>query len=515
MSTVTLTMPRLGETMEEGTVSEWRITEGQSFERGAPLVEFETDKTAVEYPALGSGRLVKILVSPGALVRLGEPIAEIDLAGAEDWVSATDADPDTDTDTAPPTAGKVVIDLLMPRLGETMEEGKIISWMVKLGEDYARGASLLEVETDKTVAEFPALVPGRLVETLVAPGDTVKVDTPIARVEVAPKDAGDMPPAAEPEVSPAAATASTPTAPSPSAPRPAGERLRATPLARRAARQAGLDLNSIQGTGRRGRIELIDVTRSQSGSTGRLAAMSWGPANGTPTLLVHGFAGDSVTFEQLGKMLGRAGIAARAVDLPAHGKTPQEAQTFDDLVNALTQELDPARPVHLVGHSLGAATAIAATAATPQAVRSLTLIAPAGLGLWINGAFLTGMAEATSAGAIAHLLRNLSARAAAFSPATVAQIHADLARGRLTALASDLSHGDQQRLNLRAPLVDLARHMPVRILTGCEDAVLDWQDALDVAPEIALHVFARAGHMPHWDDPKAAAAIIAKGIIDD
>ena len=170
MSTVTLTMPRLGETMEEGTVSEWRITEGQSFERGAPLVEFETDKTAVEYPALGSGRLVKILVSPGALVRLGEPIAEIDLAGAEDWVSATDADPDTDADTAPPTAGKVVIDLLMPRLGETMEEGKIISWMVKLGEDYARGASLLEVETDKTVAEFPALVPGRLVETLVAGG---------------------------------------------------------------------------------------------------------------------------------------------------------------------------------------------------------------------------------------------------------------------------------------------------------------------------------------------------------
>ncbi|WP_227512239.1 hypothetical protein, partial [Tritonibacter mobilis] len=95
------------------------------------------------------------------------------------------------------------------------------------------------------------------------------------------------------------------------------------------------------------------------------------------------------------------------------------------------------------------------------------------------------------------------------------QIHADLARGRLTALASDLSHGDQQRLNLRAPLADLARQMPVRILTGCEDAVLDWQDALDVAPEIALHVFARAGHMPHWDDPKAAAAIIAKGIIDD
>lgn len=57
MSTVTLRMPRLGETMEEGTVAGWLLAEGDSFERGTPLIEFETDKTAVEYPALGPGGL--------------------------------------------------------------------------------------------------------------------------------------------------------------------------------------------------------------------------------------------------------------------------------------------------------------------------------------------------------------------------------------------------------------------------------------------------------------------------
>ena len=87
MSTVMLKMPRLGETMEEGTVSEWLVPEGQAFERGTPLVEFETDKTAVEFPALGSGRLVRTLVTQGDLVQVGDPIAEIDLMGGEDWVS--------------------------------------------------------------------------------------------------------------------------------------------------------------------------------------------------------------------------------------------------------------------------------------------------------------------------------------------------------------------------------------------------------------------------------------------
>ncbi|WP_417259973.1 alpha/beta fold hydrolase [Celeribacter sp.] len=505
--TVILKMPRLGETMEEGTVSDWLLAEGESFERGAPLIEFETDKTAVEYPALGRGKLVRTLVSKGDIVRLGEPIAQIDLLGGEDWVSGEDdsAEPAVDE---PQQSDTVVIDLLMPRLGETMEEGKIMGWMVEVGAQYERGAAILEVETDKTVAEFPALVAGRLVETLVASGETVKVDTPIARVEVARADAPDLAPDTQEEQSTTAQIAAA----KDHAPAVArvGSNVRATPLARRAARRAGLAIESLNGSGRRGRIELVDVERAIARGGVGLPAQTWGPADGTPVLLVHGFAGDSVTFDQLGKGLARAGLSVRAVDLPGHGANTAEAQRFDDLVDALAAELDPARPVHLVGHSLGAAAVIAAVAKQGGAL-SLSLIAPAGLGLSIDAEFITGMAHADSRATIGHLLRRLSRRAESFSEDIVSEIYASLSTGRLVSLADDICRNGHQTVNLRSAVMRLASELPVRILLGQQDQILDWRDAIDVSPEIALHVFPEAGHMPHWDEPEVVKDILQRG----
>jgi pyruvate/2-oxoglutarate dehydrogenase complex dihydrolipoamide acyltransferase (E2) component len=74
--------------------------------------------------------------------------------------------------------------LLMPRLGETMEDGVLVGWLVEPGKPFKRGDPLVEIETDKTVAEFPALSDGVLVEPLVQIGDRVKVGTPIARLDV-------------------------------------------------------------------------------------------------------------------------------------------------------------------------------------------------------------------------------------------------------------------------------------------------------------------------------------------
>lgn len=410
MSTVTLTMPRLGETMEEGTVASWLIAEGAAFDRGAPLVEFETDKTAVEYPALGPGRLIRVLVAPGDLVTLGAPIAEIDLEGAEDWVTAN-----------------------------------------------AEPAS--EPEADPQPVPQP-----------------------------------------DPQPEPTAAAPRDPAAP-----------LRATPPARRAAARAGIALEAVAGTGRRGRIELHDIPEA---ATGALAASHFGPADGPPVLMAHGFAGDRSTFDQLAKGLARAGLSVRTVDLPGHGETAAEAKDIDTLVDALAATLTPARPVHLVGHSLGAAVATLAASRVPGGVRSLTLIAPAGLGLSIDAEFIHGMAEASSPATTAHLLRRLSKRADAFSAATVAQIHSQLAEGRLKPLAAALVKGGRQALNIRAALTSLSETHRIRILTGTQDQVVNWRDALDLSPRIALHVFDGAGHMPHWDDPQQAVAIIAQGLTE-
>lgn len=518
MTTVILTMPRLGETMEEGTVSSWHITEGQTFERGAVLMEFETDKTSVEYPALGSGRLVKVLVRPGDQVKPGEALAEIDLEGAANWTDHPDKGNGQEEiireEDGREKNDRVVIDLLMPRLGETMEEGTITAWKVPVGASYNRGTPLLEIETDKTVAEFPALVAGRLVATLAQPGETIEVNRPIARIEVSSHETtgevagevtGNEPLAREEKES--ASVAITPPSTTETSIRAAP--VRATPLARRAAQRAGLRLEAIQGTGRRGRIELADITQAQAGTMSRLAETVWGPEGGTALLLVHGFAGDRTTFEQLGKRLGQRGFFVRAIDLPSHGKTAQDATRFDDLVAALCAELNPQQPVHLIGHSLGAAAAIVATARV-GGVHSLTLVAPAGLGLTIDSTFIEGMAEAASPGTIRHLLHRLSERTASFSPETISRIHADLACGRLCSLAADICHNGRQAVHVRTELARLTGELPVRLLLGCMDRILDWRESVDVSPAIAVHLFAHAGHMPHWDAPEAVATIIEK-----
>src|SRR5699024_10592930 len=168
MTVVTLHMPRLFRSMEQGTVADWLVSTGEHFERGALLVEFETDKTAVELPALGPGRLVKWLVEPGDIVRLGEPVAEIELDGENDWVSATAAATESDR-----------------------EDG-----------EEARHNETGETElTDATVDRGTVAARSPLPNTLV----------------------------------------------------------RATPPARLAAWRAGLKMDHISGTGRRGRIELSDV----------------------------------------------------------------------------------------------------------------------------------------------------------------------------------------------------------------------------------------------------------------
>ena len=94
-----------------------------------------------------------------------------------------------------------VVNLPLPRLGETMEEGRIVAWLKQPGEKFRRGEILLEIETDKTVVEVPALQDGTMVEHLAAEDDKVPVDAPIARIEAA--GVVEAPAAPRPAASPA------------------------------------------------------------------------------------------------------------------------------------------------------------------------------------------------------------------------------------------------------------------------------------------------------------------------
>ena len=198
MSSLTLTMPRLGETMEQGVIVGWMVAPGQPFTRGQPILELETDKTVVEFPALGSGVLDEVLAGPGDRIPVGGPIARARVDNAADWSEATAPAASEPAASAPAPAAAPVSFLRMPKLGETMDEGTITGWLVAEGAAYSRGDAILEVETDKTVAEVPALHEGRLLRILAGPGESLPVGAPIAEVEGRVEPAGTAPAAAEP-----------------------------------------------------------------------------------------------------------------------------------------------------------------------------------------------------------------------------------------------------------------------------------------------------------------------------
>ena len=160
----------------------------------------------------------------------------------------------------------MAIEILMPALSPTMEEGTLAKWLVKEGDEVKSGQIIAEIETDKATMEFEAVDEGKIGRILVAAGTSgVKVNAPIAvlledgeSADAAPKAAASAPVAAAPVAAAAPAPASTP-APTAAAPKAAGARVFASPLARRIAAEKGLDLSNVQGSGPHGRIVRADV----------------------------------------------------------------------------------------------------------------------------------------------------------------------------------------------------------------------------------------------------------------
>jgi pyruvate dehydrogenase E2 component (dihydrolipoamide acetyltransferase) len=184
-------------------------------------------------------------------------------------------------------------DILMPALSPTMEEGTLAKWHVKVGDTVRSGDVIAEIETDKATMEVEAVDEGSVLEILVAEGtEGVKVNSPIARLSgedgasAAPAPTTAELAAPEPAKAPPAAVAPVAAAPAP-APvakaAPAGQRIFASPLARRLAEQKGLDLSAVAGSGPRGRIVRADVDAAQPGQARAPAAAAQTSAAGQPS----------------------------------------------------------------------------------------------------------------------------------------------------------------------------------------------------------------------------------------
>ena len=396
-----------------------------------------------------------------------------------------------------------MIAMPLPRLGETMEEGRIGLRLKQPGEAFRRGETLLEVESDKTTVEVPALQDGVLIEWLVETDQMVPVESAIARIEIEGEAAAEAK-----TFVPAKAEAVVAVGPGFRRGDDEGahtSRPRASTAARAAARRLGIDLSRLTGSGRGGRITRADlsVERKPARAAHHVADIfvrEWpaeGPARGTAVLL-HGLFSDSQSFRTLGRMLAAKGLNAIALDLPGHGESRSPAKTLDAVTAAVAEAL-PAGPLHLAGHSFGAL--IAARLASRAA--SLTLLAPAGCGEEINADFIAAMLG----GHVDHALTYLGdAKLPAEAVAQLAD-HLSTANRQLAAIAGGVQSEGRQTVTVLPQIAALT--IPVTAVFQRDDQVIPAHHALNLPPNVAVRFLPGGGHLPHWREPGLIAAMIS------
>ena len=324
---IVVNMPRLSDTMEEGTVAAWLKKVGDKIEEGDILAEIETDKATMEFESFNEGTLLHIGVQEGETTKVdellaiigdeGEDISDILSGSASTEVkeetpkandastkdekseesSSKDENVNSEDKSTPSPSEKTeeslpegVIVVTMPRLSDTMEEGTVATWLKKVGDKVEEGDILAEIETDKATMEFESFQSGTLLEIGLQEGESAKVDSLLAIIgpagtdvsgvaanfstdsgsaikEEAPKDEAK-------KESPKTETVSATTEAKSNIPKPtpvsSNGRVFVSPLAKKLAEEKGINLAQVQGSGDHGRIVKRDIenyTPAASGAT--------------------------------------------------------------------------------------------------------------------------------------------------------------------------------------------------------------------------------------------------------
>jgi pyruvate dehydrogenase E2 component (dihydrolipoamide acetyltransferase) len=245
--------------------------------------------------------------------------------------------------------------------------------------------------------------------------------------------------------------------------------------------------------------------------------------SGVPLVLLHGFAAELNSWRPFSRSLGAIVdpyLGILAVDLPAHGKSSREAAgSLEAIVSAVEETLvaEGVGECHLVGHSFGGAIALAVAASRAHIrARSLTLIAPAGLGPECNGAFIRGVTQSTQRASLAAWLRQLFADPSLMDEAFIAtaqqQLESAEVRERLASLADVFFPDGTQGLDMRAALQQVSRGVPVRVVWGMQDRILPVRHADGLPGRIAVHRFAGTGHLPQVEAQEDVARIVAENV---
>ena len=415
-------------------------------------------------------------------------------------------------------------EVILPRVDMDMTEGKIAHWYVRNGDAVSKGQIVFEIETDKATMEIEATADGvlqgsdgrtgvvmpvgQVVAWIVAPGEQIPSDG--TAVAAAPSEDGaskgvpaTAPP--DPSVVPAsggAAASAGMTQPEASSGAAAATTavLRATPLARSIARERNIDLHGLRGSGPAGRIVAGDLQDLHGKPAAAALHLQWfSRGAGAPLLLLHGFGTSSGSWRLLAEQLGDGPLLG--IDLPNHGKSPRmPVPDLDALARLLLARLDQEgiESLHLLGHSMGGGAAIALATALQSRLRSLTLVAPLGLGPQINGAFIQGILRATRLASLQPWLDTLFGDPAwlsgSFAATAWSELESAQTRGALAEMADQLlPDGTQARL-LRERLSGLG--MPVKLIWGALDRIVPPAHAAGLPGAVAFHLLPGVGHLP-------------------
>ena len=342
-----VTMPALGESVTEGTVTRWLKKEGDHVAVDEPLLEVSTDKVDTEIPSPVAGVLQKIVVQVDSTVAVGAELAVIaDSAGATS--APAQAAPAQAAPTPPPApviveqvvapatpapvaastssaSGSTIVS--MPALGESVTEGTVTRWLKKVGDQITVDEPLLEVSTDKVDTEIPSPATGTVLSIDVAVDATVAVGARLASIGVssgAPTQAPAPTPAAPKPTAPVvpapvqvAPVTPPPAAPAPVAPITSTAPVRnddsyVTPIVRKLAAEAGVNLATIKGTGVGGRIRKEDILAAVPAAATAPSAqvISNAPVSSASTssapkapIAVSPLRGTSVTMTRLRKVI--------------------------------------------------------------------------------------------------------------------------------------------------------------------------------------------------------------------
>ena len=383
--TFSVTMPALGESVTEGTVTRWLKKEGDSIAVDEPLLEVSTDKVDTEIPSPVAGVLQKIVVQVDSTVAVGAELAVIAESGSAAKPAAQTSAPvaaPTPAPVAPPaptptpvapvqvstpapaaaSSGATIVS--MPALGESVTEGTVTRWLKKVGESVAADEALLEVSTDKVDTEIPSPVSGTVLSIDVPVDSTVAVGARLASIGVS----GASAPAAKPApVAPVATPAPKPVptpepvaaapapviAPTPVAATPVSssraDDAYVTPIVRKLAAEAGVNLATIKGTGVGGRIRKEDILAAtpRAAATPTATVMASTAAAPRGPLAVSPLRGTTVSMSRLRKVIADRMVESLKISAQLTTVVEVDVTKIDRLRNAAKASFESREGVKL------------------------------------------------------------------------------------------------------------------------------------------------------------------------